>query len=177
MAKSLGPAPQWQGTVQIDASSFEAASAAFGPRFDDEAGQIIADAMQRSAEVIQRAVIKRAKRHKQTGRLESQIRIIKPSGSGFARSMRVHSGGSVAHLVAGPVRAHRIVVSPAETAMPIKIAGFTMGFADVVQHPGMRGDPYFKAGVQNARLAVHNVMLAAGRKLTRHLADVLGGTA
>lgn len=155
----------------IDASAFTAAAIAYGDKFDSIAATIIEDGIQRSAEVVQRAVVKTAKKHRRTGRLERQIKI-QGTGAGWNRAVRVKSGGRVAHLIAGPVRAHEIRVTPAERAMPLMIAGSVRGFADVVQHPATPGDPYFRRGVNNARLAVFNVLKATGRKLTRHLAEI-----
>lgn len=178
MAKSLGPAPTGGEVVEIDASAFDVAAAAFGEHFDAEAAQMITDAMQRSAEVIQRAVVKTARPHRRTGLLEKQIRIVSPTGTGFAQTMKVRSGGRVAHLVAGPVRAHRIPREGAPNprhAMPLTAGrtGLAVGFAEHVIRPATRGDQYFSRGVKNARLAVNNVLQAALRRMAAHLAAIM----
>jgi hypothetical protein len=181
MAKSLGPAPAGGLLVEFDVSAFDAAAASFGRDFDTEAAKMITDAMQRSAEVIQRAVVKSARPHRRTGRLERQIRIVAPTGTGFGQQMRVKSGGRIAHLVAGPVRGHDIPRQGGHPrkAMPLLYgkAGLAIGFAEHVYHPATRGDPYFSRGVKNARLAVNNVMQAAIRRLAAHLAEILGRAA
>lgn len=162
-------------TVKIDAAQFSAAAVAFGDRFDVQAAGIIDAAIRRSAEVVQRAVVKSAKRHRRSGRLESNIRI-GYAGVGWDLAARVRSGGSVAHLVAGPVRAHAIALpSSARHPMPIYGATGPEGYARSVMHPATPGDPYFRRGANNARLAVNNVLKAAARRLAAHLADILKG--
>lgn len=178
MARSLGPAPTGGASVEIDASSFDKAALAFGSRFDAAAAQMITDAMQRAAEVEQRAIVKQARPHRRTGLLEKQIKITAPTGTGFGQSLKVRSGGRVAHLVAGPVRAHDIPRQGRlpRHAMPLAYgrgAGIPAGFAEHVIHPPTKGDPYFTRGVRNARLAVNNVLQAALRRLAEHLAIIL----
>lgn len=179
MAKSLGPAPQGEGSVSIDAAAFDAAAQAFGPDFDAAAAQMITDAMQRGAEVIQRAVVKQAKRHKRSGRLERQIKITAPTGVGFGQEIIVKSGGSVAPIIAGGARAHMIPRAGIKSHRPMPISRGrvwrVIGFAEHVQHPRVAGDPYFSRGVRNARLAVNNVFKAALNKLAAHQADVIAG--
>ena len=175
MAKSLGPPAAGNSFVEFDASAFDKAAALFGRHWDGEASQMITDAMQRSAEVIQRAVVKQALPHRRTGLLERQIKIVRPTGTGFGQQIRVKSGGQIAHLVSGPVRAHEIRAFKNEHPLPLSYGkiGLTIGFAENVQHPFTRGDPYFARGVKNARLAVNNVLQAAIRRLARHLAEIL----
>lgn len=162
-----------QSRIAIDAHDFAMAALAFGDRFDLEAGLEIERAMDQSGEIVQRAVKKRAKRHYRTGRLERNIRIM-AVGAGWDRIVRVRSGGSVAHLVAGHVRAHKIASKEPKTpAMPLFVGGKIVGFAEAVQHPATRGDPYFHVGAMNSRLAINAVLKASAKHLAAHLADVI----
>lgn len=173
--KSLGPKATHGTLVDIDVSSLQAIATAFGPRFDKEAGVIVDAGMAKASEVIQRAVVKAAKRHRKTGAMERGIRVIVGAGKGFGKTYRVAATGPVAHLVAGPIKAHHETVSRSEKAMPIRVGGRAVAFADVVERKASRGDPFFRRGVGNARLAVHNVLLATGRRVTAHLVEVLEG--
>jgi bacteriophage HK97-gp10 putative tail-component len=174
LVKSLVPG---QSRIAIDASSFTQAALAFGDKFDLQAGLEVERAMRDSAGVVQRAVIKRAKRHRRTGRLERQVKIAE-TGAGWDLIVRVHSGGRVAHLVAGPTRAHTIAVRSVQSpSMPIYRAGSLVGFARSVEHRASRGDPYFHVGAMNSRLAINAILKASGRRLATHLAEMTKGTA
>ena len=164
-----------QSLIAIDAAAFTNAMTAFGPDFDLEAGLEIERAMRQSAQIVQRAVRKRAKRHYRTGSLERNVRIGE-TGAGWSLAVRVKSGGRHAHLVAGPVRAHKIANrrgSPETPAMPLYVGGSLVGFAQSVQHRATRGDPYFHVGAMNSRLAINAVLKASARKLAAHLADLV----
>ena len=163
-------------SFEIDSSALTKAGAAYGGKFDAYAGSEMQRVMDQSGEIVQRAVRKRAKRHYRTGSLERNVRIT-ATGAGWDRKVKVRSGGHHAHLVAGPVRAHRIPSRQPETkAMPLYVSGHVIGFAEAVQHPATRGDPYFHVGVSNSRLAILAVMRASAKKLTAHLAETSKGT-
>lgn len=162
--------------VAIDASAFTKAALAFGPNFDLQAGLEIERAMRDSGAVVQRAVIKRAKRHRRTGLLERQIKV-RETGAGWDLIVRVKSGGRIAHLVAGRVRPHAIALrSIRSRAMPMTIGGAVTGFAQSVRrHPGYRGDPYFHVGAVNSRLAINAILNASARRLVTHLDEKMRG--
>ena len=166
-----------QSLIAIDAGDWSRAALAFGDKWDLYAALEIERVIQQSGEIVQRAVRKRAKRHYRTGRLERGV-IIQAVGAGWDYIVRVHSGGKHAHLVAGNVRAHRIVSRPPETpAMPLYVGGSIVGFAQTVEHRAHRGDPYFHVGAMNSRLAINAVLKASAKKLAIHLADVMRGLA
>lgn len=156
--------------IDIDASAFTKAILAFGPLLDVEAGIEIERAMDQSGEIVKRAVIKRAKRHYRSGRLERNVRIT-AVGAFLERMVRVRSGGTHAHLVAGSVRAHRIAShEPKTPAMPLYVGNGIIGWAEAVQHPATRGDPYFHVGAMNSRLAINAVLKASAKRLAAQLA-------
>ena len=163
--------------VMIDASDFSKAIFAFGPLYDIEAAKEIEAAMDKIGVIVQRAVRKRAKRHYRTGSLERNVRIV-AIGAGWERTVRVHSGGKHAHLVAGRVRAHPIASRPPTTpAMPLFVHGTVVGFSESVQHPATRGDPYFHVGAMNSRLAINAVLKASAKRLATHLAVLVAQSA
>jgi hypothetical protein len=163
--------------VMIDAREFSAAIFAFGPLYDIEAAKEIEAAIDKIGPIVQRAVRKRARRHYRTGRLEKFVNVI-GIGAGWERTVRIHSGGSVAHLVAARVRPHRIASEPPRTpAMPLYVKGGVEGFAQSVQHPGYRGDPYFHVGAMNSRLAINAVLKASAKRLATHLAVLVAQSA
>lgn len=164
-----------QSNVAIDASQFVRAAWAFGENFDLFAGLEIESAIDKSAAVVQRAVVKRAKRHRRTGRLERQIRIA-TIGAGWDHTARVKSGGSVAHLIAGGVRAHKIPLRSVNSrAMPLYVGSSITGYAQSVEHRAVKGDPYFHVGAVNSRLAINAILNASARRLVTHLSEVLKG--
>lgn len=172
--KSIVPG---QSNVDIDARDFTDAILAFGEKFDLQAALEIEKAMDQSGEIVQRAVRKRAARHRRTGSLERNVRIV-AVGAGFDHTVRVRSGGHHAHLVAGRVRAHRIVSrQPLTLAMPLYVGGHVTGFAEAVEHRATRGDPYFHVGVMNSRLAINAVLKASAARLATHLSEVKRGLA
>ncbi len=163
--------------VMIDASDFSKAIFAFGPLYDIEAAKEIESVMDQIGQIVQRAVKKRAKRHYRTGNLERNIRVI-GIGAGWERTVRVHSGGRHAHLVAGRVLAHPIEARKPETkAMPLFTRGGIIGFSEAVQHRGTRGDPYFHVGAMNSRLAINSALKASARRLAKHLAVLVAESA
>lgn len=155
--------------VKIDTTAFTAAALAYEGNFDAYASGEIQRVMDQIAEIVQRAVRKRAKRHYRTGRLEKNVRI-KTTGEGWNRKATVHSGGHAAHLVAGGVRAH--LMQARDRAMPLYVEGRIIGFSEAVKRPATKGDPYFHVGVQNSRLAINAVLKASAKKLSKHLADL-----
>lgn len=173
--------------VLIDAKEFSAAIFAFEPgQIDVEWAVEIEKAMDQVGEIVQRAVRKRAKRHYRTGSLERNVKVM-AIGAGWNRTVRVHSGGHHAHLVAGRVRPHRIPRLPRRPrhphgsdmtpAMPLYVQGGIVGFSQSVEHPGSRGDPYFHVGAMNSRLAINAVLKASARRLTTHLAVLVAQSA
>lgn len=174
MAKPIVPG---FANITIDAAEFSAAIFAFGPRFDLEAAVEIERVIDQIGEIVQRAVRKRAKRHYRSGRLERNVRVMS-IGAGWERTVRVKSHGSVAHLVAGGVRPHMIRARPPRTpAMPLFVGNSITGWAEAVQHPGFRGDPYFHVGAMNSRLAINAVLKKSARTLAAHLAVLVAQTA
>jgi hypothetical protein len=162
-----------QSRIAIDAHDFAVAAWAFGDQFDLEAGLEIERAMDQCGEIVQRAVRKRAKRHYRTGKLERQIKV-QSIGAGWDHTVRVHSGGHAAHLVAGHVRAHMIKSKQPKTpAMPLYVGGSIVGFSEAVKHKATRGDPYFHVGAMNSRLAINAVLKASAKHLAAHLADLV----
>lgn len=163
--------------VKIDARDFTNAALAYGDKWDVWAATEVEKVMDQCAEIVQRAVRKRAKRHYRTGRLEKNVKI-RVTGVGWDRKEIVHSGGSAAHLVAGNVRAHAIAShQPRTPAMPLYVGGNVTGFSEVVQHPATKGDPYFHVGVMNSRLAINAVLKASAKRLSKHLAEISKGSA
>lgn len=171
--------------VLIDASDWVQAAVAFGPKFDLWAGLEIERVIDQSGEIVQRAVRKRAKRHFRTGSLDRNVRVVNV-GAGWERISRVHSGGKHAHLVAGRVRAHRIPRMPRHPrhprgdltpALPLYMGNSITGFAQMVDHPAGRGDPYFHVGAMNSRLAINAVLKASAKKMVTHLAEIMKGLA
>lgn len=162
--------------VLIDASEFTKAALAFGDKWDLQAGLEVEKVMDQSGGIVQRAVRKRAKRHFRTGSLERNVRVV-AVGAGWDRTVRVHSGGKHAHLVAGNVRQHPIISrQPKTPAMPLYTRGGIKGFAEAVEHRATRGDPYFHVGAMNSRLAINAVLKASARRLATHLAELTKGT-
>jgi hypothetical protein len=161
-----------QSLIAIDAGDWTRAALAFGDKWDLWAALEVERVIHQSAEIVQRAVRKRAKRHYRTGRLEKNVRIAE-TGAGWDFIARVRSGGSVAHLVAANVRPHMIVSDgPKSPAMPLYRGNSITGFAQAVQHPGHRGDPYFHVGAMNSRLAINAVLKASAKKMVAHLAEI-----
>lgn len=159
--------------VTIDAADFTKAALAFGDQWDLQAALEIEKVIDQCGDIVQRAVVKRAKRHYRTGRLEKAIRRTSV-GAGWDRIAQVHSGGRVAHLVAGRVRAHPIKSREPQTpAMPLYVSGGSIkGFTEAVQHKATRGDPYFHVGAMNSRLAINAALKASAKRLAAHLADL-----
>lgn len=169
------PDPSATSAVVIDARMFTLAAKAYGEKWDAFAAAEVDRAMDQCAEIVQRAVRKRAKRHYRTGRLEKNVRI-KSSGMGWTRKVSVHSGGHAAHLVAGPVRAHMIVPRGVhDRAMPLYVGGVIIGFSEAVRHKATKGDPYFRVGVNNSRIAINSVVKASTKRLLKHLAELTEG--
>lgn len=166
-----------QSNVLIDATAFTNAALAYGDKWDLYAANQVEAAMNQSGEIVQRAVRKRAKRHYRSGRLDKMITST-GLGAGWHRVVTVKSRGHVAHLVAGNVRAHMIRTRiPADRTMPLFVRGNIVGYAEAVEHPATRGDPYFHVGAMNSRLAINAVLKATAKRLVKHLADITEGKA
>ena len=162
-----------QSNIAIDAADFSAAALAFGSDWNLQAALEIERAIGDSGQVVKRAVIKRAKRHRKSGRLEKKI-WFKQFGAGWDTIAKVHSGGPVAHLIAGGVGRHRIPMhSVVRPSMPLYEGGRIQGYARGANHPGFRKDPYFHVGAMNSRLAINAILKASAKRLATNLAEVI----
>lgn len=138
-------------TITIDADDFiRAAEALEGAGFDRQAGRIVASALRKSGNSVRRHVRERLKPHRQTGKLARAVRQ-DVRGYGMDTAVTVRSGGPVAHLVSGGVRAHDIDPGRIMAMHGPGRAKPLIGFAQAVHHPGFRGDPYFAKGIRDAQ--------------------------
>jgi hypothetical protein len=127
----------------------------------------IEKAMIDSGEVVRENVAIKALRHRRSGTLQGKIRL-KTAGTGWDMTVDIHSGGPVAHLIAGGVRRHEIRPSP-HRIMKFPKGGIS-GFGYSVQHPGFPGDHYFRRGVEASVPEVNAV-------LKKSAADIIAAVA
>lgn len=152
------------GGFYFDGADFYAAAIAFGPAFTLEAGLIIERVLDQAGEVVQRRVKDRARRHRRSGSLERGIKL-EGAGAGFDHAVRVRSSGPLAHLIVGGTDPHEI--RPIEKRA-LSFAGAARPFG-AAQHPGTRGDPYFRDGVRASIGDVGGILRDGGRELAREL--------
>lgn len=148
----------------IDAGELRTAARALD-ELDDIAAAELEVTERKLGEAIAAKVRIRARRHRRTGRMERYI-TVKAEGRGLATRVTVHAGGSVAHLIAGGVRPHTIRPLRSQ-ALAIRRGGAVRGFAEVVKHRGVRPDPFFADGVEDAGHEID--------QLTAQAADAIAG--
>lgn len=151
----------------IDASEIKAAAAALRA-FDDVAGPELEAAEHRAGDAIADRIRAQASRHVRTGRMVKRI-TVKATGHGAATQVRIHAGGPVAHLIAGGVAPHTI--RPVRShALAIHRGGSIVGFAEAVQHRGIRADPFFADGVDDAQAELDSITAKAADGIAGELA-------
>lgn len=124
--------------------------------------------MGRAAEARIRA---RARRHRRTGGMDRRLRLT-TTGHGIGQRVTVHAGGKVAHLIVGGTRRHRITAHG--RPLPIGGAGVRR-FAESVQHPGTRPDPFVARGYADARGEIRSELAGAAQDLARAAARAVEG--
>lgn len=174
MAKAAAKAATSNGELSIDATSFGNAILAFGPNFSVTAGTIIERVITDAGKAAQIGVKRAAARHRRTGKLDSRIASTS-SGAGWEATSIVKSGGAVAHLVAGDIRAHIIPMRNKPVHLwPNHSSGF-VGYFRSVSIPFHRGDPYFHRGVQTAIPRINEILRIGGEMLVTELKHILEG--
>lgn len=154
--------------LEVDASAFRQAADVLG-RFEAVAGKRTEEAERAAGEKIRDRVRSEARRHRRTGRLEAQI-TENVTGRGLGAEVKVRSGGRVAGLVQVGTRPHAIEPVRRHALALQGPSGF-VAIAAHVQHPGTRGDPYFRRGVDAARGDVKRETDQAIDAIARDLAD------
>lgn len=151
----------------VDARDFTAAARALG-EFDDIAGRELEDAERKIGAAVADKVRVAARRHRRTGKMERFV-TVKATGKGADARVTVHAGGAVAHLIAGGVRPH--------TIRPIRAHALRIQagrrFAAVVRHRGVRPDPFFAEGVDDARRDVDTITANAADAIAGGLATAI----
>lgn len=151
--------------VAIDATDFNAAAQALDDKgLDELAEKTVKHALRQSANVVRDKVRTRARRHSAT--LARNVHTTW-KGAGMAFQLRVKAEGRLAHLIAGGARPHLI-----DPHRPMPVGGAT-GFAEVVRHPGFRGDPFVHLGIRDAVPAIQAIVDAAGQQMAADLAAAM----
>jgi hypothetical protein len=87
-------------------------------------------------------------------------------GSGADRSTTVDLGGPIAHLVVGGTARHRI---RPRTRLALRI-GSGQRFAEAVQHPGTRGDPFVDRAIAQSAGDIASILDDVGSDVVDELA-------
>lgn len=149
----------------IDATSFRAAESGL-ERFDEQLAGVAEATLERMADAAAEGVRAARRRHHVTGKGERLVSV-RSSGAGTRRTLRVHAGGRVAHLLTGGTRPHPI---RALEGRALRLAGSTRPFAAAVRHPGTRADPFVARGVAAARPDIDRLVAGAADELVADLA-------
>lgn len=161
----------------IDARQFAHAAEALEKRgFEALAGRHVAGALKKGGNAVRRNVRAKARPHRKTGRLNSNVRV-ELDGSGLELEVRIHAGGMVAPMIVGGTAPHEI--SPVRgRALALHApgrAGGVVGFAAVVSHPGTRADPFFHNGVEASIHEVQDLVGQAAEAMARELVGRMEG--
>lgn len=154
-------------TFDIDTRALDAARAGLA-RFGEFAGDAAEPLLDEGGQAALDAVRSRAARHRQTGRMSSQIRMER-KGDGIRHTVTVRAGGPIAPIVAGGSVAHDI--------KPIRGRALAMSgpvrqpFAARVRHPGTHADPFVAAGLEDAARDIDQAADVAADRLADRLAD------
>jgi hypothetical protein len=155
--------------ITIDATDFDKAAAALSAAgFEEVAEKHIKHALRVSANVVRNNVRSEASRHRRTGKLERDVHTTW-KGAGMASQLRVSATGPVAHLIVGGVRPHRI-----EPGHPMHVGGL-IGWRNVVEARGFRGDPFVHKGITDSLPAIQRIVTQAGADMAAELAARMEG--
>lgn len=157
------------GLFTIDDDEFRRVSKELNAVWRRSASQYVSSAVRRSADVVQAHIKAEARRHKRTGRMESNIQQHR-TGQGMGIVVRVEAGGSIAPLIVRGVRPHR------ETGhMRFEASTGVVTFAKAIEHPGFPGDPFVTRGVRRARPEVKAILDRTIARMAASLATKIGG--
>jgi hypothetical protein len=155
---------------EVDAKAYTGAADALG-RLDALAAAALGDAVDELGASALAAVRARARRHRQTGALESLITREARAG-GFAGEVRIHAGGPIAPIIVGGSRPHVIEAMKGRALGLRSSAGSPVErFARRVRHPGTRPDPFVAAGMEDAISDAPRTLAKAGERVTGDLVD------
>lgn len=131
-------------TFSIDTKAIDGAVA--GLELTDDVIDDVADATLPDLGTSATAAVRsRARRHRVTGRMESQI-VARSTGAGVRRTVTVRAGGPMASLVATGSGPH--IIRPIR-ARALRLGGSVLRFASSVRHPGTRPDPFVAAAMDD----------------------------
>lgn len=137
--------------------------------------------MRQAVRVYRNSVRKEASGHRVTGKMRDRIRT-KFWGRGTSFRAGVKSTGVGTNLVVNPVREHQITAGG--KAMPMwggrgswkKGAGRGItGFAQSVQHPGYRGDPFFARGIDAVQPEIDMIIQGIADQIAHDIAAAING--
>lgn len=162
----------------IDARDFQRAGkelehAGFGER----AGTTMGYAIRRSANLVRKNVRAELRPHNKTGKMRDRVRV-RIRGRGLETVGGIKTTGVGSNLIVGGVAPHRITSQDGKV-MPLyqgkgRGLGIT-GFARAVEHPGFKGDPFFKRGVDKSVPAINDILRASAATMVRELAFRMKG--
>lgn len=148
------------GLLQVDAVDFDKAAEALDKAgMSEVASKIVRNVLTRSANVVRENVRVGARRH---GSLARGVHTTW-KGAGLAFQVRVMSEGRAVHFITGGTKPHTIEGH----AMPV---GGVIGFSELVEHPGVRPDPYVHAGIIASIPDIQEIITVAAGQMAEALA-------
>ena len=155
----------------------KAAKALESGRFKATAGKPINVAVRNAANLVRREARAEARPHRKTGKMAGGIRV-RITGRGLDTAGSIKATSGIANIIVGGARAHRIEPGP---VMPMwggkgkvlttRGGSAITGFATVVQHPGVKADPFFHRAIEGSRGDIEGFLEAAGSAIVHDLAE------
>lgn len=141
---------------------------------EDVLDPITETALEDMADAGQASVRAQARRHRRTGRLDRNIRLVDQGGAGLAHHVTVKATGMAAPIIVKGSRPHAIRPL-AGGARALWIGEGAGRLVARVQHPGTRPDPFVARGLELARDEVADVIDHAGARAVSQLATIAEG--
>jgi hypothetical protein len=155
-------------TFDVDARSVAGAGDAIRAL---DPGPAMAGAVDAVGADAERAARARARRHRESGRLEAQLRA-EVEGQGIAHTLTMRAGGPIAPIIIGGSVAH--IIKPVHRRALASVshaAGGLRHLAGIVHHPGTRPDPFVADAMDEAEAGAGRHLDEAGDRITGELVD------
>ena len=145
--------------------------------FKATAGKPINVAIRKASNLVRQRARAEARPHRKTGKMAGAIRV-RITGRGLDTAGSIKATSGIANIIVGGAQPHRIAghgIMPLYggkgRALTTRGGSAIEGFATVVQHPGVKADPFFHRAIEGTRPDIEAFLEAAGTAIVHDLAQ------
>ena len=155
----------------------KAARALESGRYKATAGKPINAAIRQASNLVRQRARAEARPHRKTGKMAGGIRV-RITGRGLDTAGSIKATSGIANIIVAGAKPHGI---SGHGVMPLyggkgkvltaRGGAAIEGFATVVQHPGVKADPFFHRAIEGTRSDIEAFLESAGTAIVQDLAQ------